>query len=366
MVPRFIPVAEPSIGDREIAAVVAAVKSGWVSSLGQCLVDFEAAFARYIGVTHGLSTMNGTTALHLALEMLGIGPGDEVIVPDLTFVATANAVTYTGATPVFADIDALTWCVDPDSIRKLITRQTKAIVPVHLYGHPADMDAVQQIADEFGLRVVEDAAEAHGAEYKGRKVGSLGDVAVFSFYGNKIITTGEGGMVLTNRADLYERGRSLRDHAMSTTQRYWHTEIGYNYRMTNLQAALGLAQLERIEDLLCQRAAVLKWYQSFLSTAPRVTLNPAAPWAKPVCWMVCAVLEGVDAAERDRVCGALRDAGIDTRPFFHPLSALPMYRSSAPQPRARDIAARGLNLPSSPSLPHEDVAYITTALRDAL
>ncbi len=364
--PRLIPIAEPSITEHEIAYVLAAVKSGWVSSLGQYLADFEAAFARYIGTKYAVSTVNGTAGLHLALSALGIGPGDEVIVPDLTFVATANAVTYTGALPVFADIDAGTWCLDPMSVRERVSPRTKAIIPVHLYGHPADMDAVHAIAAEFSLRVVEDAAEAHGAEYKGRKVGGIGDLGVFSFYGNKIITTGEGGMLTTNDAALYERTRYLRDHAMSKEKRYWHTEIGYNYRMTNIQAALGLAQLERIDELLCKRSQILKWYRELLGSAHEISLNPSMPWAAPACWMVCALLGEGGAVRRDRVCATLREKGVDTRPFFHPLSSLPMYGGSLGRPRARDIASRGFNLPSSPSLSHEDVAYVANAVRESL
>jgi perosamine synthetase len=363
---RVIPVAEPSITEREITYVCSAVKSGWVSSLGRYIVDFETAFAGYVGTKYALSTMNGTAALHLALEALGVGAGDEVIVPDLTFVATANAVAYTGAIPVFADIDPATWCIDPDSVREQVTGRSKVIIPVHLYGHPVDMDPLKGIAAEFGLSVVEDAAEAHGAEYKGRKVGSVGDLAVFSFYGNKIITTGEGGMVTTNSPELYERARHLRDHAMSANRRYWHTEIGYNYRMTNMQAALGLAQLERIDELLRKRAKVLAWYREMLSGRAGVTLNPQMNWAKPVCWMVCILLSPGNEGKRDRVCEGLREMGVDTRPFFHPLSALPMYGGALGMTHARDVAARGFNLPSSPSLSHEDVTYVADALCDAL
>jgi len=289
-----------------------------------------------------------------------------VIVPDLTFVATANAVTYTGATPVFADIDSRSWCIDPDSVRERVSRRTKAIIPVHLYGHPADMDAVRTVGADFGLHVVEDAAEAHGAEYKGRRVGGIGDLGVFSFYGNKIITTGEGGMVTTDSAALYEKTRLLRDHAMSTKKRYWHTEIGYNYRMTNIQAALGLAQLERIGELLCKRSQILGWYREALGSAEGISLNPAMDWAVPACWMVCALLGTGDELRRDRVRDTLREKGVDTRPFFYPLSSLPMYGQGLGMPRTRSVAARGFNLPSSPSLSHDDVAYIANAVRDSL
>jgi len=254
---KFIPIAEPSITQKEISYVTDAVKSGWVSSLGYYIFEFEKKFAEFIGTKYALTTSNGTTALHLTLASLGIKEGDEVIIPDLTFVATANAVAYTGAKPIIVDVEEDIWCIDPDSIRKSITPKTKAIIPVHLYGHSADMDEIIKISNEYGLHVIEDAAEAHGAEYKGKKVGSLGKCGVFSFYGNKIITTGEGGMITTDDEKLYERAKFLRDHAMNKEKRYWHSEIGFNYRITNLQAALGLAQLERIEEFLDKRGRYL-------------------------------------------------------------------------------------------------------------
>ncbi len=240
---------EPWIGRPELARVVRCVKSGWISSIGAEIGEFEARFAALCARRFGVATSNGTTALHLALAALGIGPGDEVIVPALTFVATANAVHYTGATPVFADADPVTWNVDPAAVAKSVTRRTRAILAVHLYGQPADMRALASTARRAGAVLVEDAAEAHGARYHGRPVGSLGAVACFSFYGNKMVTTGEGGMVLTSDAKLAARLRLLRDHAMSPKRRYYHTEIGFNYRMTTLQAALGLAQLDRFEEI---------------------------------------------------------------------------------------------------------------------
>ena len=234
----FIPVAAPSIGSREIAYVTDAVQSGWVSSIGPYLERFEQAFAEYVGVTRAVAVSNGTVGLHLALYALGIGAGDEVIVPDLTFVATAHAVIQTGATPVFVDVEPDTWCMDPAAVREAITPRTRAVIPVHLYGHAADMSAINMLAEEYGLLVVEDAAEAHGAEISGQRVGGLGQVGVFSFYGNKIMTTGEGGMLTTNDSILADRLRYLKDHGMSPAERYYHTELAFNYRMTNLQAAV--------------------------------------------------------------------------------------------------------------------------------
>jgi perosamine synthetase len=248
----FIPISKPYIGAREKELVLDALESGWVSSIGQYIDEFEANFARYYGTEYAIAVSSATTGLHLALASLGLQRGDEVIILDLAFVATANAVAYTGATPVLADIDADTLCMDPASVKSLISARTRAIIPVHLYGHPADMDALTGIGDSHGVDIIEDAAEAHGAEYRGRKVGGLGKCGVFSFYGNKV-TTGEGGMLITNDREFYLRARRLRDHAMNPQRRYFHEELGFNYRITNLRAALGVAQLERIDEFLDRR-----------------------------------------------------------------------------------------------------------------
>lgn len=355
---KFIPVSEPTIGEKEIEYVLQAVKSGWVSSLGEFITRFEQEFAAYIGTKYALTTSNGTTALHLALVSLGIKEGDEVIVPDLTFIATANAVAYTGAKPVFADIDPETWCIDPEDVRKKITNKTKAIIPVHLYGHPADMDRIVEIANEYGLYIIEDCAEAHGAEYKGKKVGSIGTCGVFSFYGNKIITTGEGGIITTNDEKLYEKAKYLRDHAMSKEKRYWHTEIGYNYRMTNIQAALGLAQLERIDEIIEKKRKIFEWYKERLGGIEGIRLNPEKEWAKNVFWMVCFVNENFDELKRDEFIKKLKEKGIDTRPFFYPCSIMPMYKVDGfINPVSYEIYKKGINLPSSYSLTAEDVDY---------
>lgn len=359
---KIIPISEPSITQKEINNVLNAIKSGWVSSLGEYIIQFEKKFAEFVGTRYALTTSNGTTALHLALVSFGIKEGDEVIVPDLTFIATANAVTYTGARPVFVDIDPETWCIDIEAIRKAITPRTKAIIPVHLYGHPADMDEINNLAKEYGLYVIEDAAEAHGAEYKGKKVGSLSDCGIFSFYGNKIITTGEGGMITTNDENLYEKAKHLRDHAMSKEKRYWHTEIGFNYRMTNIQAALGLAQLERIDELIDKKRQIFEWYKESLGGLEGIRLNPQKEWAKNVYWMVCLILDKDFGITRDELMRSLKDKGIDTRPFFYPLSHMPMYKDSTVNPIASTISKRGLNLPSSVNLKEDDVKWITKNL----
>lgn len=356
---KFIPVSEPSITQKEIDYVTNAVKSGWVSSLGHYITEFEKKFARYIGVKYALTTSNGTTALHLSLVSLGIKEGDEVIVPDLTFIASANAVAYTGAKPVFVDIDPETWCIDPEAARKAITKKTKGMMPVHLYGHPADMDAINKIALEYELYVIEDAAEAHGAEYKGKRVGSLGTCGTFSFYGNKIITTGEGGMITTDDENLYDRTRFLRDHAMSKEKRYWHTEIGYNYRMTNIQAALGCAQLERIDEIIARKRDIFEWYKKALFGIEGIKLNPKKEWAKNVYWMVCLVLENNFGISRDDFMERLKEKGVDSRPFFYPISQMPMYNNGIINSVAYEISKKGVNLPSGVNLSKEDVEWMS-------
>ena len=361
----IIPVSRPTLGDEEIRLVTDAVTSGWVSSLGEYLEQFEESFAAFCGVKHCVSLANGTVAIHLALKVLGIGERDEVIVPDLTFVATANAVVTAGARPVVADVRTSDWNLDPTSVERLITPRTKAIIPVHLYGHPAEMDELRRIAEAHGLKIIEDAAEAHGAEYHGRRVGSLGDCATFSFYGNKIITTGEGGVITTDSDEIAERARFLRDHGMSKVRRYWHTDVGYNYRMTNLQAALGVAQMGKIDRFIAERDRVLDGYRRHLRGAP-LTMNPCMPGTRPVNWITCAVLDGVDRAERDAVLVRLKERGVDSRPFFYPLSQLPMYLGAAAAPVSADLSARGLNLPTYPTLTDDEVERVCSALTAAI
>src|SRR6202167_375977 len=353
----FIPISKPYIGAREKELVLDALNSGWVSSIGKYIDEFEANFASYCGTEYAIAVSNGTTGLHLALAALGLKPGDEVIIPDLTFVATANAVAYTGATPVLADIDADTLCVDPASVKSLISASTRAIIPVHLYGHPADMGALTEIGDAHGVAVIEDAAEAHGAEYRGRRVGGLGKCGVFSFYGNKVIATGEGGMLTTNDRDFYQRAMRLRDHAMSPTRRYFHEERGFNYRITNLQAALGVAQLERIDDFLGRRAEIMSWYEQEIATTDRVPLNRVKNWAKSAFWMICLEVDWLDETRRDSLMQALKARGIDSRPYFCTMSSMPMYEQASMPISARK-AQMGLNLPSYFELTKREVQRI--------
>ena len=314
----FIPVAEPLLGDKELAYVTDCVKSGWVSSLGKYVRDFEDRFAAYCGVRYGVATFNGTVALHLLAATLNLGPGDEVIMPSLTYVATANAMRYTGATPIFVDSERDTWNIDPSMVEAAITPRTKAIIAVHLYGHPADMDPLRAIADAHGLWLLEDAAEAHGAHYKGQRVGGLSDAAIFSFYGNKIITTGEGGIIVTNNQAWAERAFFLENQGRYPENPYWHPELAYNYRMTNIQAAIGLAQLERIDELLAIRCRNAAHYTHRLAEIPGLTLPPQMPWAENVFWMYSVIVEDEFGLDRDELRVRLRQAGIDTPALLLP------------------------------------------------
>jgi len=361
----FIPISQPNIGEKEIAYVTDAVRSGWVSSLGKYIDLLEEKFAIYCGTRYAVATSNGTTALHLTLVSLGITADDEVIIPDLTFVATGSAVKYIGAKVVTVDIDEDTLCISPEAIKKAITSKTKAIIPVHLYGHPANMEEINKIAKEYNLFVIEDAAEAHGAEVNGKKVGSLSHAGVFSFYGNKIITSGEGGMITTDDEELYKKMRYLRDHAMSKEKRYWHTEVGFNYRMTNLQAALGVAQFERIDELLAKKKEIFEWYQDGLKDVKGIKLNHQASWAKNVYWMVCLELDGYIEAQRDEFIQKLKAKNIDSRPYFYPVSDMPVYED-ANTPITHKVYQRGLNLPSYFDITKEQVHYISEKIKELL
>lgn len=361
----FIPIAEPLLNGNELAYVTDCITSSWVSSIGKYIPQFEDAFARFCGTKHGIATSNGTTALHLALVVAGIGQGDEVILPSLTFVATANAVTYTGAKPILVDSEPRTWNLDPDDVLRKITPRTKAIIPVHLYGHPVDMDAINQIATEHKLIVIEDAAEAHGAEYKGQRVGKLGRIAAFSFYGNKIITTGEGGMLTTDDDEFAEKARWLRDHGMSPTERYWHPVIGFNYRLTNIQAALGVAQMERIEDFIARKRAMAAFYNDLLKNIPGVTLPPEESWAKNVFWMYSILIGDEFGITRDALMTHLKTCGIDSRPFFHPIHTLPPYLNTQSLPVAERLARQGINLPSAVTLTNRDIQRIARVIHKA-
>ena len=363
----FIPISKPSIAAKEIDYVNDAVKSGWVSSIGKYIELFEKNFANYCGVNYALSTSNATVALHLSLVALGIKEGDEVIIPDITFIATANAVKYTGANVVPIDINKNTLCIDPKFIEKAINSKTKAIMPVHLYGHPADLIKINEIAKKHNLYIIEDAAEALGAEIQGKRVGGFGNAGVFSFYGNKIITTGEGGMITTNDEKLYNKMLYLRDHAMSKEKRYWHTEVGFNYRMTNLQAALGVAQLERVDELLYKKRLIFDWYKERLGNFKGIKMNYQARWAKNVYWMICLENENFDEFKRNEFIQKLKKYGIDSRPYFYPVSDMPMYNNIKYNTSVSHyIYQRGLNLPSFFDITQEQVEYICLKVKEEL
>lgn len=361
----MIHVYEPSLGKEELKNVLEAVKSGWISSKGKFIQEFEESFAKYCGVKYGVACSNGTAALHLALAALGLKKGDEVIVPTLTFVSTANAVVFTGAKPIFVDSNPEYWCIDPKKIEKAISKRTKAIIPVHLYGHPCDMNSIMTIARENGLSVIEDAAEAHGAEYNGKKVGSFGEVNCFSFYGNKTMTTGEGGMCVTNNSELAETLKILRDHGMDPMKRYWYDRIGFNYRMTNTQAAIGVAQLMKLDALVQKKRKIAKWYAEELEDLNHegvIKRHPEMPWAKNIYWMYSILTEDTFPIIRDRLIEELEKKGIETRPFFYPIHTFPMYNKGQRFLISEELARKGINLPSSANLSKEEIAFIVETI----
>ncbi|CEG13862.1 conserved hypothetical protein [groundwater metagenome] len=360
----MIPIAEPYIGEEELNNVIEAVKSRWISSKGKFITEFEESFAKYCGVSYSVAVSNGTVALHLALEALGIKKRDEVIVPTLTFIATANAVRYCNAKPVFVDSHPDYWCINPKKIEEKITDKTKAIIPVHLYGHPCDMDWIKDIAQNHNLYVIEDAAEAHGAEYNGKKVGSFGDISCFSFYGNKIITTGEGGMCLTNNEELAEKMRILRDHGMNPNKRYWYDVIGFNYRMTNLQAAVGVAQTEKLDKFIEKKREIAKIYNSGLKDIDGITLPPEMKWAKNVYWMYSILIEDKFRINRGELMKKLKKNEIETRPFFYPIHEMPPYKNNETFLVAEKLSKEGINLPSSLKLKIEDMKEITKKIKE--
>jgi len=362
-----ISVAQPVLNGNERKYVLDCLDTNWISSVGKYITAFEESFARFCGVKHAIATNNGTTALHLSLVALDLRPGDEVIIPTVTYIATANAVRYCGATPVLVDVEAATMNIDPAEIEGKITSKTKGIIPVHLYGHPAEMETVNAIARKHNLWVVEDAAEAHGAEVGGRKVGSISTCATFSFFGNKIVTTGEGGMVTTNSDALAQKLRLFRGQGMDLSRRYWFPVVGYNYRMTNIQAAIGLAQMETIEKSLADRATLANWYaQALAGVEDQIVLPKEVESVKQVHWMYNIFLRDGDAMRRDAVMRKLDEVGIETRPVFYPMHVLPPYQEDTAYPVADLWAQRGINLPTHQALTKADVERVAESLKQAL
>jgi perosamine synthetase len=373
----MIPVNEPLIGDREIQYVMDCLKTGWISSAGKYIEEFEQKWAAYCGMKYGIAVSNGTTALQVAARCLGLEPGDEVIMPTFTIISCALAVVECGAVPMLVDSDPRTWCMDVSQIEIKITPRTRAIMPVHIYGHPVDMDPLLDLAEKHGLVIIEDAAEVHGAEYLSRRdgvnpiwkrCGGMGHISTFSFYANKLITTGEGGMVLTNDPGYAERLRSLRNLCFRRERRFYHTELGYNYRLTNLQAALGLAQLERFDEIVAKKRWMGQAYTERLRGVPGVQLPVEEPWAKNVYWMYGLVLDkdtGMDAIE---FAHRLREAGVDTRPFFLGMHEQLVFQQRGlfqgeHYPVAERIARQGLYLPSGLALTESQLHQVCEAVR---
>ena len=362
-----IPVAAPALLGNEKKYVAECMESGWISSAGKYVELFENSFAEFCGVKYAVACCNGTAALHLALAALGVQPGDEVIVPTLTFVATPNSVTYCGATPVFVDSESETWNLDPAQVEAKITSRTKGIIAVHLYGHPAKMRRLKEIAGRYNLFLLEDSAEAHGASCDGQMVGSIGDIAAFSFYANKIITTGEGGMVVTDNESLARKARLLCGQGMDPNRRYWHPVIGYNYRMMNLAAAIGLAQLEKIGEQLELRLKISKLYAENLREMPGVIQQTEQDWARHANWMFSVALKPEFWISRDAVMKHLGERGIETRPVFYPSHTFPSYEklsSGETFPVAENLSAQGISLPTWSGLSAADINYVCEVLRE--
>jgi len=382
-----IPVNEPVIGQREVEYVNECLRTGWISSAGRFIEEFEEKWAAYCGMKYGIAMSNGSTALQAAVGCLALEPGFQVIMPSFTIISCAMAVIYNGGTPVLVDCDPRTWCMDVDCIRQRIeedvcsgARLIKAIMPVHIYGHPVDMDPVMELAEKYGLAIIEDAAEVHGAEYlrfrntaapQWKRCGGFGHVSAFSFYANKLITTGEGGMVLTNDRGLAEKARGLRNLCFRPEQRFLHTELGQNFRLTNLQAAVGLGQIERIDEIVARKRWMGQTYTEFLKNIPELQLPVELPWAKQVYWMYGVVLDestGMDARE---FAGKLREKGVDTRPFFLGMHEQPVFHSMGlfvgERYRVSErIAKQGLYLPSGLTITEPLIDVVADAVKEAL
>lgn len=359
---RPIPVAAPDLTGNEEKYVSDALRSSWISSTGPYIGRFEREFAGLCETETAISVSNGTVALQLALLTLKVGPGDEVLLPSLTYIATANAVRYVGATPVFVDVEPDTWCIDPEKARAAVTPRTKAIIAVHLYGHPADMDEINKVAREFDLWVVEDAAEAPLATYKGRPVGGLGTIGTFSFYGNKIVTCGEGGAITLKSAEHDERARLLRGQGMDPQRRYYFPVVGYNFRLTNVACAILCAQLERVNQIVQRRREIYALYRKLLGGIPGLNLQPNAPWAVLSPWLFCVTIERSSfGRSRDEVMAGLAQASIETRPFFMPIHILPPYadaRCAGSLEVTEQLSATGINLPTYNGMSDEDVQNV--------
>lgn len=366
-----VPVCMPNLGDAELANVIDAVKSGWISGYkGKYIDEFEERFAKYCGCKYGISTTSCATALLLTLESLGIGRGDEVITTAFTMIATVSTIIHAGATPVLVDVEPDTWCMDPDLVEDAITPRTKAIMPVPIYGHPVDIRKITDIARCHGLTVIEDAAEAIGAKYYGEPVGALADVACFSFYINKMITTGEGGMIVTNNKELADMARRLKGYDTDPDNRFIYQKLGFNYRLTNVQAAIGCAQMDRIDDLVNAKWRIASWYVAGISMCRWLQMPVDKAWARNCYWVFGILVKPEAKVSRDELVGKLKDMGIETRNFFVPMHLQPALLDlglfvGESYPVAEDISRRGLYLPSGTTLTEEQVDYVCECIRDA-
>lgn len=369
-----IPVAGPWITQNEVEIVKDAVANNWYEGAGKYENLFEAEFARYLDVKHTVSLPHCTSAIHLSLLALGVGKDDEVIIPDITWIASAAPISYVGAQPIFVDVDPVTWCIDADAIESCITDKTKAIIAVDLYGGMPDMEAIIAIADRHGIPVIEDAAEAIGSEYRGQKAGSFGRTGVFSFHGSKTLTTGEGGLLTTNDTELYKRVLFLRDHGRVPGDiSFNNTEVAYKYKMSSLQAALGYAQLKRIDELVEKKRQLFAWYRQGLAGSKHLILNSEPDGTKNSYWMSSVIVDERLEWPKLKLMEALAQKGIDSRPFFSPLSSIPAYKDSEQAGIARQrnrhayqINRQAINLPSALILTQEDVAYVCEALLELL
>jgi perosamine synthetase len=369
-----IPVAGPWITRKEVSYVTDAVKSAWYEKANVYHQRFEKAFADYVGKKYAIALPSCTSAIHLSLLALGVKAKDEVIVPDITWIATAAPISYVGAKPVFADIDERTWCLSAPSFEKMIGKKTKAVIPVDLYGNMPDMEAIRSIAGKAGIAVIEDAAEAMGAQYRKGKAGSFGDTGVFSFHGSKTMTAGEGGMLVTDRKEVYLRCLFLRDHGRKPgNKKFFNSEIAYKYKMSAMQAALGLAQLERIDELLERKRRIFDWYVQELSDLPDIELNYEAPGTRSVYWMVTVIIGKKYRIAKESLVDLMSRKNIDCRPFFYPLSSLPAYKdlrqartAKKTNPVSYSISAFGINLPSGLNLTRKEIKYVCAALRSVL
>jgi perosamine synthetase len=365
-----VPIASVDVNGNEEKYVIDAIRTTWISSTGAYLDRFEKEFAELCNSKSAIAVCNGTVALHLALLGMDIRPGDEVLVPSLTYIATANAVRYCGGEPVFIDVDPKTWCLDPEQIEASITRRTKGIIAVHLLGHPADMDSINRLAAIHGLWVVEDAAEAVMAKYKGRPAGNLARAGTFSFFGNKVFTSGEGGAVTVSDPQLETRMRMLRGQGMDPARRYFFPITGYNFRLTNVAAAFLCAQLERKEQIVNRRLEILAEYDQLLGHIPGIGLRPVAEWAELSPWMYsCTVDPEKFGATRDELAQKLRESNIDTRPMFIPLHSLPPFREESRNrkeylPETDRLGSQGIMLPTFNQLSSDQIHSICKVIRD--